>query len=201
MAWKAGVTLPTRKRIIEYWLSDEGRRRFEFTRWDESDSCFACSTTIRIERAHIVCRKLGGSDTVENFVLLCYDCHRDSPDSDDPADLFEWTVNGPTPEERFEARHKPEFDRLPPGMLDDLQRTAIFAPDAYKAAMAAVHGTLGFHGLEMSCATRALLLRRMHARLLAEGAIPHVIENHVVRRSSIRGTNPADPEWEGPARA
>ncbi|WP_188189531.1 HNH endonuclease [Nonomuraea sp. SYSU D8015] len=32
-----------------------------------------------MERAHVVPRSRGGSDTCENLVLLCKPCHTDSP--------------------------------------------------------------------------------------------------------------------------
>lgn len=43
--------------------------------------CWACASVEKsIERCHIKGRQFGGSDEVSNLVLLCYECHKKSPD-------------------------------------------------------------------------------------------------------------------------
>ena len=43
--------------------------------------CWACASVEKsIERCHIKGRQFGGSDEASNLVLLCYECHKKSPD-------------------------------------------------------------------------------------------------------------------------
>jgi hypothetical protein len=44
----------------------------------------------RLERAHIVPYALGGGNQVSNYLLLCKQCHRDSPDTTNPRFLLQW---------------------------------------------------------------------------------------------------------------
>ena len=81
--------LPTHKVIRDHWRS---------WCWDrhndppEDKYCFACGMideTRTLERAHIVARCNGGSDTAENLHLLCHTCHRASEYREGP-EYFKW---------------------------------------------------------------------------------------------------------------
>lgn len=46
--------------------------------------------SVRLERAHIIPHALGGSDSPDNIVLLCKECHLESPDTKYPEMFFLW---------------------------------------------------------------------------------------------------------------
>lgn len=59
-----------------WWLTDSG----------EIDQ----NKNTLIERCHVIPHSLGGKDNPLNFVLLCSDCHRKSPDIKDEFSIFKW---------------------------------------------------------------------------------------------------------------
>jgi hypothetical protein len=61
--------MPSQKKIFEHWQNIIDDINYQ--------QCFACSSldTKRLERAHILARCSGGSDTVDNLHLLCRYCH------------------------------------------------------------------------------------------------------------------------------
>ena len=59
--------------INNYWL---GR----FWRLEEDyPTCFVCGTDKKLERCHLIPRALGGSDNIDNLVLLCQVHHKQAP--------------------------------------------------------------------------------------------------------------------------
>ena len=50
-----------------------------------------------LEKAHIVPHSLNGDNAPENYLLLCVDCHRESPDTINPAIMYNWVENRDTP--------------------------------------------------------------------------------------------------------
>ena len=114
---------PTHGQIVRYWIIQEKSGRpapWGFFDWGEP-ACFACGLhdprgpvweeardpsaallsglwnahSHVLERCHIVPRCRGGSYEPSNFVLMCHECHRISPEGDIPADLFAWMKNCP----------------------------------------------------------------------------------------------------------
>lgn len=74
--------MPTPAAIRQFWSQTSIWRfksfdsRGEFL---EPGLCFACGWhSENLERAHIVARSLGGSDSADNIHLLCPTCHMDS---------------------------------------------------------------------------------------------------------------------------
>jgi hypothetical protein len=59
----------------EYELSEWTRGRHSKTTRAEVAACFACGKQGRLDRAHILAKCDGGTDTVENLHLLCRCCH------------------------------------------------------------------------------------------------------------------------------
>jgi hypothetical protein len=62
--------------------------------------CFACHVDFvdwrsGLERAHIVAASAGGEDVTSNYVLLCSDCHIDSPMTNRVDWMHEWVDRGP----------------------------------------------------------------------------------------------------------
>ena len=101
---------PTCQEIFDYWVNQE---TCPWNGFLDEPACFACgffkdetSKTTGwhtwnkagkngLERCHIIPHSLGGSNTVDNFVLLCKKCHELSPDIGDSEFLFDWMKNCP----------------------------------------------------------------------------------------------------------
>jgi hypothetical protein len=107
----------TKSQIIEYWFSDEGFERMFKCHKDlacrleyDIPHCFACQRTMidldnkqkygnlkntsenwdiksNLEKCHIIPLALGGDDHPSNLVLLCKECHKLNPNTDDE-DLY-----------------------------------------------------------------------------------------------------------------
>lgn len=74
-------SFPTREKIVkaQTWLI----RKLPNVKFDPLHSCWACgyySEDFDPERAHVTARANGGTGAPENFLLLCYGCHRSQPD-------------------------------------------------------------------------------------------------------------------------
>ena len=67
----------------EDWLQDESDEGLKAI-WGHKD------TKHVLERAHIIPFSLGGSENPDNLFLLCKDCHKDSPDTNNPKNFFRW---------------------------------------------------------------------------------------------------------------
>lgn len=59
--------------INNYWLSRFWRLELDYP------TCFVCGTEKRLERCHLIPKSLGGSDNVDNLVLLCKEHHAQAP--------------------------------------------------------------------------------------------------------------------------
>ena len=76
--------------IADYWATrvDDSELNFD---WSEAhERCWRCGTTRSLQRCHIVAHSLGGSDEPSNLVILCSECHAESPDVDDPEIMWDW---------------------------------------------------------------------------------------------------------------
>ena len=59
--------------INNYWLGRFGRLEEDYP------TCFVCGTDKKLERCHLIPRALGGSDDIDNLVLLCQVHHKQAP--------------------------------------------------------------------------------------------------------------------------
>lgn len=105
------MTVPSKWNIAQHWTNSPDRARFAPRLYDLGEPCcFACGwysehwdkTTARaswerakLERAHIVPSSLGGSDELDNLLLLCAPCHEESPDWPDPREMGRWIAARP----------------------------------------------------------------------------------------------------------
>ncbi len=109
---------PTHGQIVQYWIAAERAgipHPWGWFDWGEP-GCFACGLydpdapawddawkesdyRIRalwnahhhyLDRCHVIPKCRGGSLDPSNFVLLCSECHRVSPEGDEPENLFRW---------------------------------------------------------------------------------------------------------------
>lgn len=93
--------------IADYWISVIPYDELDLN-FDWSDCHFVCwncgedkskkdvngkKSQPKLERCHIVPNALGGKDEPSNYVLLCADCHRESPDHIDPKYMWEWILS------------------------------------------------------------------------------------------------------------
>lgn len=73
--------MPAKNRIKDHWqmyLVESGKFE-DRDEMNDGDVCFACKmNTCGTHKAHIVPRMYGGSDHVDNIVLLCRHCHKET---------------------------------------------------------------------------------------------------------------------------
>jgi HNH endonuclease len=108
--------LPSKTSIVEYWIKweqDNGKIPPWCSGWGwdwGEPACMACGyfsphwpcepgpkgaspwqhQSVKLERCHVIARSLGGSVDPSNFVLMCSDCHKHSPDTMDADYLYQW---------------------------------------------------------------------------------------------------------------
>jgi HNH endonuclease len=84
---------PPQRAAIWAWWSFQPENRFALDFRDEF-RCFACHEAgTPLERAHIVADCSGGAFDPSNFTLLCAECHREAPMTEDPEIMFRWIAN------------------------------------------------------------------------------------------------------------
>jgi len=64
--------MPKHKEIYNHWQNELGLADYDSRK---EICCWACTYPVKIERCHITPKCLGGSDSVENIILLCKSCH------------------------------------------------------------------------------------------------------------------------------
>jgi hypothetical protein len=58
---------------------------------DKWNRCWCCGyKTSRLQKCHIIPKSLGGDNSASNLVPLCSQCHDESPDVNDSAEMFRW---------------------------------------------------------------------------------------------------------------
>lgn len=87
----------TRKKILSYWAenADDYTFNIDVSELIEGHLCWRCTVDTekrknKLIRCHIVPLSLGGSNTPENYVLLCSRCHDEMPDTSSIAFFFDW---------------------------------------------------------------------------------------------------------------
>lgn len=59
--------------------------------WAEAhERCWRCGYKRKLQRCHIVPFSLGGSETSDNIVALCSQCHAEAPDVCDQNEMWDW---------------------------------------------------------------------------------------------------------------
>jgi len=97
---------PSIRKIVRYWSSEDGEKvldqleaahkiDLDKMRGVKGDSCWACSrpNSKDLERCHIVPHANDGNNEANNFVLMCSDCHAESPTLSDTYYFWEWLSN------------------------------------------------------------------------------------------------------------
>jgi len=94
------VIKTTESQIAEYWMLNSTIPETELN-FDWSDArwhCWNCGNYKRkgkkyqtyLQRCHIVPDSLGGNDTPSNYVLLCAECHKEAPNTNNHNDMWDW---------------------------------------------------------------------------------------------------------------
>jgi len=94
------VNLPSHDKIFDYW---QKRNTLEFP--DDGLCCFAChlgfENGLGLERCHVRAVADGGGADLWNMVLLCAECHKAAPMTNDSEILFSWIRNRETWAKKF----------------------------------------------------------------------------------------------------
>jgi predicted transcriptional regulator len=73
--WRGGIC-PTDARL-KHWSWKQARAAcYERDNWTCQDCGVKCRNKVRIQAHHIIARRDGGGDELENLVTLCASCHR-----------------------------------------------------------------------------------------------------------------------------
>jgi hypothetical protein len=108
---KCPLSKATVKAIKSYWLSDEGQDRLKEIDQrlalsisvrvnaalnDDKSRCWAClKPKNRLQRCHIIPDFCEGSPKADNLILMCYECHLDSPTMNHPDPIWIWMNDRP----------------------------------------------------------------------------------------------------------
>lgn len=128
---------PSNVKILEFWCSEEGKEILEkhsikpygihTLTIDAGEECWCCDAFCcegyyegwradhkkgkwsgdTRERCHIIAKSLGGSYECDNMFLMCWQCHRRAPNTNDPKIFFEWVVK----ENARAIQHRKDFSR------------------------------------------------------------------------------------------
>jgi hypothetical protein len=119
-------TAPSHRAIAAYWIGRAlpGTDRHSRILDVGEPCCFACGwwheacpdgCVHGLQKAHALPHANGGSDTdPANFALLCKQCHRDAPDTDDAEWFWRWIAECPVNRCPMQTglQHSLEADRL-----------------------------------------------------------------------------------------
>jgi len=147
--------LPDANTIRAYWLANGAARGFDSRVIDNVSAgakvCFCCGSRYRqLERAHIIPHAMGGSALPDNLLLLCGECHRESPDVALPDVLIQW-MNDRCNDE---FRHLHTIGAVLAGMPAHIMEAVAHMPSEQLQAIAeAVTSQVGTHGCQLSKAT------------------------------------------------
>lgn len=106
--------MPTAKQVLEHWTKNG-----MYDPPNAANTCWACGFPACVQRAHILAKCDGGTDEVDNLVLLCARCHLTQ----------EYECRCKTGRERFREAimsgapyQSQEIDRRFSGLQDTIQR-------------------------------------------------------------------------------
>jgi HNH endonuclease len=177
------MTVPTKWVIAQHWMTAANSDTFAPCLDDIAAlRCFACGwfserwakgtpkaswERVSLERAHIVPASLGGSSDVGNLILLCKQCHEESPDWPDPNAMARWIAERP---ERSSQGHESllEWFAAMNSEQDAVAHLAdLEAAEAVDLLMQSARRS-GLHAGSLSAGTKRAIVR--HAGELAAAA-------------------------------
>lgn len=85
--------MPSTEAVAKHWQPILKDKKPIFAAFGEKTVCMACQApSIKIERAHIKAKSIGGSDDVENLHNLCITCHKAS-EMKEAGEYWDWFDN------------------------------------------------------------------------------------------------------------
>ena len=81
------------KDIVEYYENNLSELDLNIDLCDLEIRCWRCGEIRRLQRCHIIPASAGGSDTPDNYMLLCNACHEEAPNIAPKERMFEWLHN------------------------------------------------------------------------------------------------------------
>lgn len=88
---------PAVSAIVEYWSVRQDECGLAVDWADAHERCWRCGYARRLQCCHIVPHALGGSNTPDNFVMLCVECHLENPNVADPDFMWGWLRSSAVP--------------------------------------------------------------------------------------------------------
>jgi 5-methylcytosine-specific restriction endonuclease McrA len=76
-----------------YYRTNEWKRLSREARALHGTDCTLCGSNHRVQAHHVVHRNEGGSDTLDNLVMLCASCHRRTH-ADESLDVIVKSIRG-----------------------------------------------------------------------------------------------------------
>lgn len=73
--WRGGKTEDDDLRLQRAWKQRRSEC-YERDNWTCQDCSVKCRNGVRIQAHHVLARRLGGSDDLDNLVTLCASCHQ-----------------------------------------------------------------------------------------------------------------------------
>lgn len=74
--WRGGQTTAEQRRMQGYEWREQRKRCYERDNWTCRDCGVKCNNGVRINAHHIIPRRHGGGDELENLLTLCASCHQ-----------------------------------------------------------------------------------------------------------------------------
>lgn len=105
---------PTIQEIIDYWEVRESECGLAVD-WSEAhERCWRCGYERHLQKCHIIPDSLGGSNTPDNLVLLCVECHKENPNVHDKKFMWEWLRKEAQPyyDTYWHIRAAKEFEKI-----------------------------------------------------------------------------------------
>ena len=158
--------------IIKYWsqIVDEGDIAVD---WCDADiRCWRCARKRKtLDRCHIIPESLGGTEDASNLILLCRECHQESPDFSESKYIWEWIKNTKAEyydiwdmqkaSEEYEKVYNERIDKSLLMAIPERFRNADIPISLFKTALAPAFKFAGTHfGVGFSVGTRVFILRK-----------------------------------------
>ncbi len=166
---RSGADIKTKApEIVDYW----SRRIYEGdlgTDWcDASERCWRCAERSSLERCHIIPAQepFCGSDSPENFVLLCRLCHEEAPSCSDATEIWAWIklTKANSYDTYWTEREWLEIKRV--YGLDVPQELALRDGHACVSAYKQIVGTqVGLHWRSISIASKVFAWKRVFSQI------------------------------------
>jgi hypothetical protein len=87
---KRGSIKTTKKQIVKWGIENIDECGYGVDCEYMHSHCWRCGHERVTERCHVVPFALGGDDIPSNYRLLCFECHSEGPNVEDPNEMDNW---------------------------------------------------------------------------------------------------------------